>query len=84
MRHAKLAVIVLVVAVVSIFGLRALLDYVYWQTCRNRALADMMALAAGVEHFRQAHGRLPLPDEFDDLHPAPGFQVPFATESPET
>lgn len=65
-------------------GIQVLLDLVAWQTFRNRALSDMMALAATVEAFRETHGRLPTSDEFDDLHPRPGFQVPFASDSPET
>ncbi|MCB1090142.1 MAG: type II secretion system protein GspG [Verrucomicrobiae bacterium] len=68
----------------SIFGINELLCYVQWQTCRNRALADMLALSAAVGQFREMNGRLPSTDEYRNLHPVPGFQVPFETKSPET
>ena len=43
----------------------------------------MMALSAAVGQFREMNGRLPSTDEYENLHPVQGFQVPFETKSPE-
>lgn len=77
LRATRSILILLIIALAVWRVLSLLIDHIHPRGSYERDLPDLMAVAAAVEYFKQTHGRLPSPEEFGDLHPAPGFKVPF-------
>ena len=82
--RVKIILTIGLAAILAALGLPRLASQIYAQTIQSRALPNMMALAAAVQRFQVAHGRLPSPIEFGELRPNPDFKTPFSTSSPET